>query len=606
MPKPLSVSQKIKFALRIDRSLRLVWEATSKWTIVNALLVVLQGMIPLASLYLIKLIIDTISQAVKSGAAAEVISRVILLVVIATVIAVVQACVGRLSAYASEVQAVTVTDHVHEVMHKKSIDLDLAYYENPDYWDTLHRAQREGPYRPTTIVNGLNMVGQNAVSLIVMVGLLFTFHWSVGLLLCMSTLPGLWVQIHFARKNFKWQKEITPSERKASYFSRVLTSDEHAKEVRLFSLGGFFSEGFNRLRAKIRGEKLSLSRRRSAAEFLAQSFAAIILMICFLMIGIRTIKGMITIGEMVMYFQAFQRGVTHLRELLQNLARLYEDNLFVSLFFSFLDAERHVIESSHPKTLPTSNEKGIELCNVSFSYPGVREPILKDLSLSIDPGEVVALVGPNGAGKSTIVKLLCRLYDPSSGVLTYNGISYPDLALQDLRQQISVVFQDFVQYHLTVRDNIRVGDIYKEKGTPDPVAEAADQAGFTQVIKALPHGYDTMLGKWFESGEQLSFGEWQKLVIARAFYRNAPFIILDEPSSSLDADSEYQLFVNFKDLITGKSALIISHRFSTVKMADRILVLEGGKIIENGSHEALIELDGRYAEMYRKQLSWHH
>ncbi len=528
----------------------------------------------------------------------------IVLVVIAAGVAVVQVGVGRLAAYATEAQAVTVTDYVHDVMHKKSIELDLAYYENPDYFDTLHRAQREGPYRPTTIVNGLNMLGQNGVSLIVMVGLLFTFHWSVGLLLFVSTLPGLWVQIHFARKNFRWQKEVTPSERRASYYSWVLTSDKNAKEVRLFELGGFFSDGFNTLRAKIRGEKLTLVSQRTGAEFLSQAFAALVLMACFLMIGIRTLKGMITIGDMVMYFQAFQRGVTHLRELLQNLARLYEDNLFVSLFFSFLDAKNQVVESATPKPLPATKPPSVELQHVSFSYPGTREAVLNDVSFTINPGEVVALVGPNGAGKSTIVKLLCRLYDPSAGVLSYNDSPYPDLALQELRQQISVVFQDFVQYHLTLRDNIRLGDVEKEEDSSVPVAHAAEKAGITRLVESLPKGYETMLGKWFEAGEELSIGEWQKLVIARAFYRDAHFIILDEPSSSLDADSEYQLFLNFKDLIEGKSALIISHRFSTVKMADRILVLEGGRIIENGSHEQLIELDGRYAEMYRKQLSW--
>ena len=604
MNQPLTVSEKIRSALRIDRALALVWAASPKWTLVNTLLLVLQGFLPLAALYLIKLIIDAISQAIQSETGEGPLSRVILLVAIAAGVAVAQAGVQRLAAYATEAQAANVTDYVHEVMHKKSIELDLAYYENPDYYDTLHRAQREGPYRPTTIVNGLNLVGKNAVSLIVMVGLLFTFHWSVGLLLFVSTLPGLWVQIHFARKNFRWQKEITPSERRASYYSWILTSDSHAKEVRLFDLGGYFSDGFNALRSKIRGERLSLAGQRSFAEFLSQSFAALVLMACFLMISIRTLKGMITVGDLVMYFQAFQRGVNHLRELLQSLARLYEDNLFVSLFFSFLDAENRVLECPDPKRIQPVDRTSIELVNVSFGYPGQRQAVLSNVSFAIEPGEVVALVGPNGAGKSTIVKLLCRLYDPAEGAVSINRIDYRECGLQELRQKISVVFQDFVKYHLTVRDNIQLGDVVRQTGHSDPVAEAAEKAGLADMVESLPRGYDAMLGKWFEAGEELSIGEWQKLVIARAFYRDAPFIILDEPSSSLDADSEYQLFLNFKELIAGKSALIISHRFSTVKMADRILVLEHGRIMENGSHDQLMELNGRYAEMYRKQLSW--
>jgi len=305
-----------------------------------------------------------------------------------------------------------------------------------------------------------------------------------------------------------------------------------------------------------------------------------------------------------MYFQAFQRGAGHLKELLQSMARLYEDNLFVSFFFTFLDTEKQLIENPDPTPISAKAGAGIELKNVTFTYPGQRNAVLQDISFSVNPGEVVALVGANGAGKSTIVKLLCRLYDPQVGALLYDGGNYQDYSTTDIRRQISVVFQDYVKYHLTVGDNIWLGGIDNDRNDSVLLEKASEKAGLNSLVAGLPNGYNTMLGKWFEAGEELSIGEWQKLVIARAFYRDANFIILDEPSSSLDADSEYQLFLNFKQLIAGKSALIISHRFSTVKMADRILVLEEGRIIENGSHDELIVLQGRYAEMYKKQFSW--
>ncbi|MDT8390372.1 MAG: ABC transporter ATP-binding protein [Lentisphaeria bacterium] len=600
---PSSISNKLKHTVRIDRAISLVWRASPGWTLVNAGLVIVQGVLPLISLYLIKRVIDTISEAVSAEGADGTLSSMIILVAIAAAIALVQTGLEKLSAYVTEAQSSVVGDYVHDVMHKKSIELDLSYYENAEFQDTLHRAQSEGPHRPTTIVRGLHQLAQNAISLAVMAGLLFTFHWSVGILLFVSTLPGLLTQIVFAGKRFRWQKEITPSERKASYYHWILTGTYFAKEVRLFGLGPYFSDVFRHLRGEIRKEKLALSRHRAIAECLSQAFATLALMGCFLFIGIRTVKGAITLGDMAMYYQAFQRGLSHLKSFLLNLSQLYEDNLFVSHFFTFLDAENKLVETANPVPVPSQRPMPVELNDITFSYPGVREPVLKGVSFNINPGEVVALVGPNGAGKSTLVKLLCRLYDPNTGHIFFGENDYRQFSSAELRGRISVVFQDFVHYHMTVRDNIRLGDVNK-KDDQDNLEAAANRAGARELISRLPHGYDTMLGKWFESGEELSYGEWQKLVIARAFYRDASLVILDEPSSSLDADSEYQLFRNFKNLIEGKSALIISHRFSTVKMADRILVLENGGITENGSHDELMALNGRYAEMYKKQSAW--
>ncbi|BDD87674.1 ABC transporter ATP-binding protein [Desulfofustis limnaeus] len=598
-----TISEKIRNAVRVDRAVRFVWQASPGWTVVNALLVVVQGLIPLLSLYVMKLIVDTITATVQNGRVEEGSATLLLLVAAAAGVALLQAAFTKVGEYAVEAQSAIVTDHVYDIMHRKSVSLDLAYYENPTYFDTLHRAQREGPYRPTRIVSGLNRLGTSSVTLVAMVALLFTFHWSVGVLLFLSALPGVVVQIAFSRKLYRWQNKRTASERQASYYSWVLTADAFAKELRLFGLGPFFANAFSSLRTLIRGEKLTLSRQRGIADFAAQAFAALVLMGCFLLIGLRTITGIITIGDMVMYFQAFQRGLTALKGVLQQVAGLYEDNLFVSYFFSFLDVRNTVAEPPEPQLLPPRGTRGVELHNIHFAYPGHNQEVLSGLCLSIRPNEVVALVGANGAGKSTLVKLFCRLYDPVQGSITIEGVDLRRLGLAAIRREISVVFQDFVKYHLTVGQNIGLGDVGRIDDL-SAIDRAARRAGADAMIKALPNGYDTMLGRWFQDGVELSHGEWQKIVIARAFFRDARLIILDEPTSSLDADTEYQLFLRFKELIAGRSALLISHRFSTVRMADRICVIQDGRIIEQGTHQELMAANGRYADMYRKQAAW--
>ncbi len=550
-----------------------------------------------------KLIIDTIAGAIKTGDASGSFRHVVYLIIAATIIAVFQSALRLVSGYVSEAQSAIVTDYVTRMVHEKSLSLDLAYYENPAYYDTLHRAQREGAYRPTRIVNGLTNSLQNAVSLAAMVGLLFIFHWSVGVLLFVSVLPGIFVQILHARKRFAWQNKRTADERRAMYFSNVLTLDSFAKEIRLFDLGSYFSNLFDGIRDLLRGEKLALAKSRNTADFCTQTFAAIVLMGSLLLIAYRTLSGAITIGDMVMFFQAFQRGVGYLKDLLFQVAGLYEDNMFVANFFEFLDIKSRVNDPAFPLPIPEKIKQGITLENVYFKYPGEREAVLKNVSLTIEPSEVVAIIGANGAGKSTLVKLLCRLYDPQQGSIKLDGVELSCFTQKDLRKQMSVVFQDFAKYFLTVRENIWLGDTGLPTDSTE-IQKAAEKAGAGTFIEKLPKGYETALGRWFIQGEELSLGEWQKIVLARAFLRDAPFIILDEPTSSLDVHTEYYLYQKFRELIAGRSALIISHRFSTVRMADKIYVLADGKISEAGTHQELMEHEGMYAEMYGKQAAW--
>ena len=482
--------------------------------------------------------------------------------------------------------------------------MDLAYYENPKFFDTLRRAQQEGPYRPTRIVNGLTRLGQNSISLIAMIGLLFSFHWVVGMILFAAALPGVLVRMKFSGSMYHWQRMRTPDQRKAAYYNWILTGDVHAKEIRLFGLADLFIQRFSVLQKKLRKERLTIAHNRSMADMGAQAVATLAIFGSLFLIAVRAVQGIITLGDMVMYFQAFQRGLGYLRDLLGDLAGLYEDNLFVSNFYEFLDLEPKIKEPPHPLAFPRPLTGGIVLDHVSFQYPGTNREVLKDISLRIAPGEVVALVGENGSGKTTLIKLLCRLYDPTVGNIRMDGIDLRQFNTSDLRRELSVIFQDYVQYHLTALENIWLGNA-DHPPEVERIRKAAQKAGADNLISGLPQGYNTMLGKWFEHGEELSMGEWQKIALARSFLRNAQIIVLDEPTSALDAKSEYEVFNDFKHYLNGRSAVLISHRFSTVKMADHIFVFDGGKIKEHGTHDQLMKLGGNYAYYFEKQAQYY-
>jgi ATP-binding cassette subfamily B protein len=562
------------------------------------------GILPLATLYLMKLIVDGVTSALATPDKVDAFRQIGLLIGLAGVVALFNAICQLAENLVKEAQSLAISDHMYHIIHAKSISVDLEYYENPKYFDTLHRAQHEGPYRPLQIVNGLMRLGQNSISLVVVVGLLVSFHWVVALILFITALPGILVKIKFSGRVFHWQQERTPAERRAGYFNWMLVGYDHAKEIRLFRLGNLFVQRFNDLRSLLRKEKLDINRKRSIADFFAQAFATIAVFGSFGMIAYRTVQGTITLGDMVMYFQAFQRGLSFLQGTLGGMADLYENNLFLTNLFEFLDLKPKVKDPVHPISFPDPINKGIVFEHVDFIYPTTSKKVIDDISFSILPGEVIAFVGDNGSGKTTLAKLLCRLYDPVSGKITIDDIDIREFSLTSLRRRISVIFQDYVHYHLTIRENIWFGNV--ELSPKDGrIEEAARSAGAADLITRFPKGYETILGKWFEDGEELSIGEWQKIALARAFMGESRIIVLDEPTSNLDVKTEYAVFERFKRLLDGRSAILISHRFSTVRMADRILLLENGRIKENGSHEELIRFGGKYAEMFEKQARYY-
>ncbi len=583
---------------------RVVWQSGPRWMIANVVLTLIESVIPLISLYLIKLVIDGVAAGLTAPDRRLAFQRVAVLIVISGCVVLFERIGATLLGWIGTTQAHLVTDRVYEILHAKSVEMDLEYYENSDYYDTLHRAQQEAPYRPNRILSGLFSLGQSAISLITIGGLLVFFHWSVPVFLILAALPALVIRFRFANKLYTLSRRRTPIERKALYFSSMLTGEGHAKEIRLFNLGRLFIERFGNLRNLIRQERLNLLAKRSVAD-LATHFGAIIpVFALYGFLAYRAINGWMTIGDLVMFHQAVQRGQSYLNQFLGSIADLYENNLFLSNVLEFLALKPKITNSARPKAVARPLQSGIVFHNVSFHYPGSERPVLDHISLRIRPGEHIALVGENGSGKTTFVKLFSRLYDPTTGTITFDGTDIRELSLQDLRLRISVVFQDYARYYLTARENIWLGNV-EMPPRDELIAAAARQAGAHKAIAKLRAGYDTVLGKWFEDGEELSIGEWQKVALARAFMRNAEIIVLDEPTSAMDAQAEYEVFKKFHELAQGRTAILISHRLSTVRMADSIYVLNDGKILESGTHDELVSRGGNYAALFETQAQYY-
>lgn len=585
------------------QALRFVWESSPRWTLANIFFLLIQGLLPLVTLYLIKLLVDEVSVGLRQPDSDVALDGVVYLMMWMGGVALLSAVCSTLAGLVTRGQGQIVTDHMHAILHKKSVEVDLEYYENSRYYDTLHRAQQEAPHRPTAILNSLLQVGQNGVSLVAMAGLLWWFHWAVLPVLLLAAFPELLVRLRYANKFFAWQRERTPNERKAWYLNWMLTRDTHAKEVRLFDLGPRFRQWFSDIRGTLRHERLDLEKRQALGILGAQAVATLGVFGVYFFVAYRTVHGFLTLGDLVMYFQAIQRGAGFLQGFGTSLSRLYESNLFLSNLEEFLQVKSRIVVPAVPRSVPRPLETGLVFDHVTFRYPEEERVAINDMSLVVRPGEHVALVGANGAGKTTLVKLLCRLYDPTFGRITLDGVDVRECAVSDLRKEVSVIFQDFAKYFMTARENIGLG-----VATPHDLATviaAAQQSGADEVISRLPQGYDSMLGKWFEGGKELSIGEWQKVALARAFLRDSQILILDEPTSAMDAKAEADLFERFHELTRGRMAILISHRLSTVKMADRIYVIDQGRIVECGTHEELVLQNGTYADLFETQAQYY-
>ena len=578
------------------RAVRLVWTTHSLYATCVILLSLIESTVGAGMIWTVKLLVDA---AVAAGGVWGEPSVLSILVLLGVILGGGQAARALRSMAQGLLQNLLVY-RVNYLIIEKAAQLDLAYFEQASYYDRLQNAQREAGFRPLSLVQESLRAFQSAGSLVAIAGILLWVSPIATVLIALAFGPLLLVQSRFGRQGFELAMLRTPDARRMTYLSHLLTVDESAKEVKLFQLAPPLLRQYAVIFRRFYRQDRSLLVRREIAIFLASLLTLVPLLgvAGFLLESVAA--GRLTVGDLLLFTQgivAFSAGAFGLAFA---LGQLFEGTLFLSNLFGFLDfaPPRRITGGDRPVPRPLT--EGIRFEGVSFSYPGGAVPVLREVSFAVPAGGVVALVGENGAGKTTLVKLLTRLYDPDVGTIWLDGRPIGDYDIDDLHSQIAVIFQDFVRYHATARENIGYGRIER---SDDEIAvrSAARQAGADTILERLPDGYDTMLGKWFEDGHDLSAGQWQAVALARAFLRDGQLLVLDEPTASLDARAEFELFRRFRDLARGRTVLLISHRFSTVQHADQIVVLEEGHVAEQGTHSELIASNGLYAELFNRQ-----
>jgi ATP-binding cassette subfamily B protein len=590
----------------LPRVLKLVWSTQPFYTLALGLINVARGFSPALSAWITKLVIDSVLNAVNHKGE---VSTVFWWVALQLLINVLTNLLGTLSNIVQQLLQELVSNRVRLMVMEKANTLDLSFFENPEFYDKLRQAQEQATFRPVSMVSQTYELGRTIITFLSMVFLLVSLEWWVAVVALLVPIPAFIADTRYGWMGYQRMRRQSPERRQMSYFETVMTTDTHNKEIKLFGLGDFFVIQFRKLATKFYRENRRILVMRYLTSFFWMALSLVANAGIYLYVALQAVASRITLGDLTLYAQAAQSVSTSFQGILSGISNTYENNLFVSTLFEFLEYEPKIVSPENPQPIVvTQNGNGVknvpglnvEFRNVTFTYPGKREAALQNVSFKIEAGEAVALVGRNGAGKTTLVKLLSRLYDPDEGEILLGGRNIRDYDLNALRQQVGVIFQDYVTYFMSARENIGVGRLEHIENT-ELIAVAAHQSGADAVIEKLPKQYETMLGRWFDQGTQLSGGEWQKIALARAFIRNARILILDEPTSSLDAQAEYEVFAHFRELTQGKTAVFISHRFSTVRLADRIFVLENGTLSEEGSHQQLMALGGRYAELFNLQ-----
>jgi len=579
-------------------SLKLVWKSAPGWTFANTLLSVIRSFLPLALVWLLKILIDSITQAATTDSGVP-FQNILWMIIAVVLVYLLDEVSSDFSNYVRKKQSLKLEVYMYGLLHSKAIKLDLINFERPEYFDCLSRASREAPWRPNSILNNLVAMLRGLLSLLLMAGLILTLHWALAVLLLVANIPGIWLRLHFADILYNFQRQQTPEARKSAYFNWLLTGDRSSRELRLFGLGNYFIGLFKKSFLKQKEEEINIIRKRTLIELISNLFKASALLFTLLYIAHQTIDGVLSFGQMAMFLLAFRQGMIFVKDLFSSLAGLYEDNLFIGDTFEFLNLKENVT-AIEPVVVPSLLKKNIIIEKLSFTYPGNNFKTINNVSFEIKKGEIIALVGPNGAGKSTLVRLLCRLYDPDSGVVRYDDSNIRNMDPEKYRKLFSVVFQDFMLYNLTAGENIRMGNI-DAKSPDERIRSSATTTGIHDLLTNLPKGYDTAIGTLFDDSRELSWGEWQKIALARSLYRDAPILILDEPSSAMDADTEYDIFSRFRKIVEGRTSILISHRFTNVSLADRIIVLDKGSIAESGTHDELMKQNGIYYSMFTKQ-----
>jgi ATP-binding cassette, subfamily B, bacterial len=575
------------------RALELVWSTSRPLTLWLGLLTLVGGLLPAGIAWVGALIVDAVVAAGRDPAG------VFWLIALEAVLVMAMAGAQRGISLCQSLLRALLGQRVNVMILEKALTLQLAHFEDSEFYDKLTRARREASSRPLSLVTRTFGLAQNAISLVSYGVLLAQFSpWAVAVLL-LAGLPAFLAETKFSGDAFRLFRWRSPETRMQMYLETVLAREDHAKEVKLYGLGPLLLGRYRDIFHTLYREDRKLAIRRDGWGFVLGLIGTVTLYAAYGWIALATVAGRITLGQMTMYLMLFRQGQSAVAAILSAIGGMYEDNLYLSTLYEYLDtpvpaAEGRALQGPQP-------EDGIRFENVSFTYPGAEAPALQDIDLHIRPGESLALVGQNGSGKTTLIKLLTRLYDPDRGRILLDGRDLREWDDATLRQRIGVIFQDFARYQMRVGENVGVGDVehFEDRARWQ---EAADMGMATPFIATLPAGFETQLGKWFRDGRELSGGQWQKIALARAFMRSrADILVLDEPTAAMDAAAEATIFEHFRGLTKNRIAILISHRFSTVRMADQIIVIQDGRIIERGSHDDLMAQDGHYAHLFKLQ-----
>lgn len=582
----------------IRRAFALVWDSAGRWTVALFALLIVQGLLPAAVLPISKWIVDAITVALEQGASAETVRPVMFYGGLLAGIFLLQRVFGSLNTWISTAQSELVQDHVRRLIHDKASTIDYGFYEHGEYYDMLMRADSQASSRILSLLQNVGVLISNGITLVTIAVMLLAYTFWLPAMLVLSTLPALAVVMRHNRIYHKWWRHTTPLHRWTGYYNGLLTQRSSAAEIRMLQTSSVFGARYQELRKQLRKERLDLVRRQLMASFGAALLGLVILGGAMIWMLNRALKGVGTLGDLALFYQAFNQGQMLMQTLMSSTGQIYTNTLFLKDLFEFLDQRKLLHDPETPVPVPPKVRDAVVFEGVTFSYPGTNQPALENFSLRIPAGKVVAIVGENGAGKSTLSKLLCRFYDPDEGRILWDGVDLRAFSQAELRRAISIMFQMPVQYQATVGENIAIG---QRDVTPEKVREAAQGAGIEERIQRLPHGYDTMLGRLFAEGTDLSGGEWQRIALARAFLQQSPLLILDEPTSFMDSWAEQAWLERFRLLVQGRTAVVITHRFSAAMQADLIFVMRRGHVIEAGTHEELLRSSGFYAASWEAQ-----
>ena len=584
----------------LSQTFSLVWSASRYWTIAWVVLLVVQGMLPAATVYLTRLLVDSLTVTVGTGISWESIQMVLIPAVLMAGVLLLTEFLQSASQWISTAQSELVQDYISGLVHSKSVAVDFAFYESPEFFDHLNRARSDASGRSLALLQSSGSLLQNSITLLAMAAILLPYGLWLPIVLFFSALPAFYIVLRLNQRQYEWSQQTTIDRRWLQYYELLLTQSMPAAELRLFNLGPFFQSAYQKLRRRLRNERLKLLKDQSLGRLGAGLVALLISGAALVWMGRQVLLGLITLGDLALFYQAFNKGQGLMKSLLGNLGQIYNNSLFISNLFEFLQLEPRIVDPPCPQPIP-SIKQGIRFRQVTFRYPGSEEAVLENFNLTIPAGKIVAIVGDNGAGKSTLIKLLCRFYDPESGSIELDGINLRDFAVEELRRLITVLFQFPIPYYVTAAQNIALGDLSAAPSQAE-IEAAAKGAGIHEKITRLPQGYDSMLGKWFPGGTDLSGGEWQRLALARAFLRRAQIIMLDEPTSAMDPWAEFDWLERFRQLANGRTAIVITHRFTLAMRADIIHVMRSGKIVESGNHDELLAQGGFYAQSWSEQM----